>query len=224
MAKKSDKPLKLPEGTVLLNSDTLINELLFPAMRYCIGRHSYVSSYAETYWSIIRHNRAAFDEERLQFFAGDVKAEISNVMNWWHNVRTTEAYNNTIKYDAYFLLTKYLYEHQDIIFRDNDFEINCLTGDIIVTKREKPLTDSELAWNNIPNCDLAPWSMLASRISDTFDVIAKDDEQTVTVNVCESYDYVHYQGEEKPRWVKYYNVTDSWRNIVPEELIIKIVK
>ena len=218
MANKKKEQYK---DTVTLSCDFLLDELLFPAIRYCINRHSYVSSYAQDYWNIIRHNQEAFNTERLKFFAGDIKAQISDAMNWWKNVHTTEAYNNTIKYDAYFLLTKFLYEHQNIKFEEYDFDINCFTGSVVATKRETPLTDSEKAWNDIPNCDLSPWSHLASRITDGFMVIVKGNDNTQKVEVCESYDYVRYEGEAEHHWVKYYNVVDSWRQIVPEEIIIK---
>ena len=116
--------LKLPKGMILISADTLLDEIMFCATRYCIGRHSYVSSYARDYWSIIKHNREEFNENRLQFLAQDVMAEISNNMNWWKNVHTEEAYNSTIKYDSYYLLSKYLYEHPEVVFEKNDFNIN----------------------------------------------------------------------------------------------------
>ena len=219
MAKKTKKE---KDNVVRVSPENLLEELIFPATRYCIGRHSYVSSYAMDYWNIIKANRDVISKHRLLFYAGDIKAEVSNVMNWWDNVRVENAYNDRIVYDAYFLITKYMYEHQDVVFRDYDFVIDCITGNVDVYKRETPLTDSELAWNGLPNHDLSQWSALASRIADTFEITArKEDGGTEKVNVCISYDLVRYYGEEEPHWEKFHDVADSWKRIVPEELIVK---
>lgn len=211
--------LKLPKGTVLISTDSLLNDFMFCATRYCIGRHSYVSSYARDYWNIIRHNREEFNENRLQFFAQDVMAEISSSMNWWKNIHTDEAYNSTIKYDSYYLLSKFLYEHPDVVFEKNDFNINCLTGEVTVTEREEPV--DVIYYDRMPDHDLEQWSSLASCIHHPLTVVVKSGEE---YEVFECYEHVRYSSNEEWHWEKQYRLLDNWNQIVPEELIIDIIK
>lgn len=205
---------------VKINSETLLDELMFPAARYCIGRHTYVSSYAETYNKIIWNNQKAFNKGRLLFFARDIKAEISSHMNWWKNVKTENAYNSIIKYDSYFLLTKYLSEHPNCVFEDSNFIIDCVSGEVIVEKREKPLENHE---RNMPEFDLACWSSLASAIADRvlvkFDV---NDGETHQVVCFVEYDCCKYAQDKHWHYEKRYRPVDLWRSYVPGHCIKSI--
>lgn len=203
---------------IKLSGDTLLNEIMWPAARYCIGRHTYVSSYAETYWRIIRNNRKAFSEERLQFFARDIKSNIANVMQFWKNINIEGAGNDRIKFDPYFLLTRYLYENPDIDFAATDFDIDCMSGEIAMSKRERPLTDAEMAWAKVPDTDLECWSMLASSISDAYTVQAKE---VGDVEVIDAYEQVRYSVIEPWRWEKRLRTTGSWFQYVPQECLIE---
>ena len=46
-----------------LHHGTGLNDLLWQATRYCIGRRSYVSGLAQDYARIIRRNRDKFSEK-----------------------------------------------------------------------------------------------------------------------------------------------------------------
>lgn len=46
-----------------LHHGTVLNDLLWQATRYCIGRRSYVSGLAQDYARIIRRNRDKFSEK-----------------------------------------------------------------------------------------------------------------------------------------------------------------
>lgn len=46
-----------------LSPGTVLNDLLWQATRYCIGRRSYVSGLAQDYARIIRRNRDKFSEK-----------------------------------------------------------------------------------------------------------------------------------------------------------------
>lgn len=203
---------------ISLDADYLLDELIWPATRYCIGRHSYVSSYAREYWNIIRQHRDSFDEERLQFYARDVKAEISNDMNWWDNVRTVESFNSTINFDSYYLLSKYLCEHPDCDFANTDFTINCLNGEIETSEREKSVT---IYQNSMPQHSLAEWSKLASSIADQLSVVIKNAEgKEENVNVIAFYDTVRYDVNEPWRWKRELLLTECWNKMVPPEIIL----
>lgn len=209
--------LKLPKDTILMSTDTLLNELMFCAARYCIGRHSYVSSYARDYWNIIRHNRDEFNEERLQFFARDIMSEISNHMNWWKNVHTEEAYNCSIKYDSYYLLSKYLCEHPDCVFEKTDFNINCLTGEVIASERKEPV--EIILSEKMPETDLEQWSCLASAISRQLTVEVKGSDKYQAI---ECYEQVRYNKDEDWHWEKQYRLVDNWNQIINEEYITSV--
>lgn len=213
---------------VKLSGDTLLNELMWPAARYCIGRHTYVSSYAETYWQIIRNNRKAFNEEELQFFARDIKTYIANSMRWWKNIDVEGNGNDRIKYDPYFLLTRLMYESQtikdndpeafSIHFASTDFGIDCISGEVAMRKRERPLDNADMVWANVPDNDLEGWSLLARCISDAYTV------QVVgigEVEVIDAYEKVRYSANEPWRWEKRLRLTGCWTKYVPQEHIIE---
>lgn len=211
MGTRENKFIKMRADSILLD------ELIWPATRYCIGRHSYVSSYAETYWSIIKEGWDSFNQSRLQFYARDIKTEISNHMNWWDNVKTINAYNDIIKYDSYFLLSKYFSEHPDCVFADNDFEIDCVSGEITVTKRETPVKDSLV---RMPEWDLPHWSKLASAISDRYEVETNNAFDGPCKMICiVSYDYCRYDVKEDWRYEKHYHPIGKLSHYIPLESI-----
>lgn len=211
---------KRKNDIVKISSDLLLDELLFPAVRYCIGRRSYVSAYAKDYWKVIQANRDRFNEERLQFFARDIKAEISSRMRWWDNVKTEEDYNSTIKYDAYFLLTKYLCKHPDCKFAETDFDINCLTGEVTASPRETPVQED---MNPLPDFNLSEWSKLASALADTVTVIYKGDDNTKMTQCFLVYDSLREKGNEAWRFEESYHLIDNWSMFIPDERIIQVI-
>lgn len=154
------------ENLITLNADIILDELMFPATRYCIGRHSYVSSYAEDYWRIIRKNFDKFNHNRLKFFARDIRAEVSTVVGFYSNVQVTKAYNDIIEYDAYTLLAKHLSGVQEIPC-DKTFIVDCVSGEI--TEDEGP-TGFERFDPAEDERDLLPWIRLANCIDRQYEV------------------------------------------------------
>lgn len=205
-----DKPIKI-------DPSTLLNELMWPAARYCVGRHTYVSGYAETYWRLIQANRKAFDEDRLQFYARDIKDNIAKVMRWWKNIEIEGDGNDRIVYDPYFLLTRYMFENPQTDFASTDFVINCIHGVVKTYKRETPLTDSEMGFAKVPDCDLEEWSKLASCISNAF-TIEIDGKEYELIRVFEE---VRYSTDEDWKWKEYLRLTSDWRKSLCYERLLE---
>lgn len=205
------------EDGVTIDPRTLLNEIIWPATRYCVPRHTYVCSYARVYWDIIRHNRDKFDEVRLQFYARDIKERIAETMCFWRNVECENWSNDRIEYDPYFLLTRYLYYTPNCVFEQTDFEIDCITGQVKTFPRRKPLTEAEMTWSKAPNMDLFEWSKLASCIADAEEVTLTDG---TTQRVIETYDYVLYE-DGNEGWEKRLITVERWGVYVPEENIIE---
>lgn len=217
--KDSDQLVMKEEYSLSIGANNLLNEMIWPATRYCIGRHSYVSNYAQTYWSIIQTNRDKFDEERLQFYARDIKDNIARLMHLWHNVRCENTGNDRIVYDPYFLLTRWMHMHPGERFGDYDFRVDCMDGDIIALKRPVPLTDSEMTWCKIPDCDLSKWSKLASCLSDTVIINTVDNN---SFHAVKTYSLTRYSAEEGYEWEERYVDVNNWYRYIPSYLIQSI--
>lgn len=152
-------------------SSTDFDHLLWCATRYCIGRHSYVSGYAQDFWRIIQRNRGLLKEDRLKFFARDIRTEVSNIIDRYGNVSVTNAYNDCIKYDALTLLASYVREHPDQRECDTFYEVDCLTGEVEASPWG--LTKSHLY--SLPfhvrnEIDLPYWILLANCIDRQYEV------------------------------------------------------
>lgn len=162
------------ENLITLNADTLLDELMWQATRYCIGRHSYVSSYAEDYWRIIRKNWDKFNYDRLKFFARDIRAEVSDVVHLYSNVQVTGSYNDCIVYDAYTLIARYVANHSEVP-KDTLFLVDCISGEVETDKfvnsdfNFKAFSLSE--WEH----DLLPWIRLANCIDRQYEVTCEKD-------------------------------------------------
>lgn len=191
---------------IKIDASELLDAIIWPATRYCIGRHTYVSYYARDYWDIIRRNRKAFNEERLQFYARDIRDYIAQSMRWWKNVEVEGTGNDRIKYDPYFLLCRYLYEHPDCDFASTDFGINCMNGVVRAYKRETPLSESEMAYSKAPDCDLEEWSRLACCISQAFTIEIGDKKR----EVFRTYVQARYGADEPWHWELELMLTDEW--------------
>lgn len=161
-------------NSITLSADTLFNELMWQATRYCIGRRSYVSSYAEDYWRIIQKNWDKFYYDRLKFFARDIRAEVSSVVHGYSNVFVDNAYNDCIVYDAYTLIARYFATHSEVP-ENTRFIVNCISGEVA--------TNEIINYNEIVNHpqfmafrpsewehDLLPWIRLANCIDRQYEV------------------------------------------------------
>lgn len=207
--------MKRKNETISIDQDYLLNEMIWPATRYCIGRHSYVSGYARDYLSTILKNWDKFNENRVLFYARDIMTEISNSMNWWDNVKTENSYNDIIKYDSHFLLCRYLAEHPEVKFESNKFTIDCLTGEVTSKPWEKS-TDRTYYTHSFPDHDLSQWSKLANALYNSFTIKYKNPESDKSYIARVYLDYGFYQGE----WTRYFMIRERWDSFVPEDWII----
>ncbi len=159
------------KNSITLNADTLLDELMWQATRYCIGRHSYVSSYAEDYWQIIRKNFDKFNYNRLKFFARDIRSEVSTVVGYHSNIQILNAYNDRIVYDAYTLLAKHLSGVQEIPY-NKTYIVDCVSGKI--TEIEEPAGFNRFKPSESEH-DLLPWIRLANCIDRQYEVTCEKD-------------------------------------------------
>lgn len=150
----------------------LLDQMFWCATRYCIGRKSYVCSYAEDYWHVIRRNRDKFNPNQLKFFARDIRAYISDVVGHYSNVRVENAYNDRIVYDAYTLLAKHLASEKEIP-RDRRYVVDCISGDIQTESREPERIFSLF---KPEECEyyLLPWVRLANCLDRQYEVTCKN--------------------------------------------------
>ncbi len=202
---------------IKINADTLLNELLFCAARYCVGRHTYVSSYARTYWSIISENREKFNQDRLEFFAKDILTEVSQYMFYHHNISVDNNINCAIRNDAYTLLAGYLEKHPDVDKASTKFNIDCLSGNVTTEPLENP--DKYCCFMRY-DYDLSEWVKLAKLIlGPSHKVTFKHPEMGVRTAEC-----VQIPDWDKERgWhIKYTPAGESWKSFVPNEWITKI--
>lgn len=154
------------KNSITLNADTLLDEMMWQATRYCIGRHSYVSSYAEDYWQIIRKNFGKFNYNRLKFFARDIRAEISNTIGYYSNIKIKNADNDRIIYDAYTLLVEYFKRYSNIS-SIQDFIVDCVSGKVTHDGPYLGLRSfNPSEWEN----DLIPWIRLANCIDRQYEI------------------------------------------------------
>lgn len=162
------------KDSITLNADTLLDELMCTATRYCIGRPSYVSTYAEDYWQIIRKNWGKFNYDRLKFFARDIRAEVSTVVGFHSNVQVAKAYNDIIVYDAYTLLAKHLSGVQEIPY-DKTFIVDCVSGEITEDERPTRFDRFDRFDPAEDERDLLPWIRLANCIDRQYEVTCEKD-------------------------------------------------
>lgn len=161
------------KDTIKISAETLLDELLWPATRYCIGRRSYVTGNAEDYCRIIHHYRDKFSAERLKFFARDIRSYISNAVGFYSNVQVDNAYNDRIVYDAYTLLAKHLVDEKEMP-RDRRYVVDCISGGIQAESRE-PERISSLFKPEECEYYLLPWVRLANCLDRQYEVTCKND-------------------------------------------------
>lgn len=159
-------------NVIKIGADILLNDMMFSATRYCIGRHSYVSTYAEDYWHIIHSNFDKFTYDRLKFFAKDIRANIANIMGSYYNIEIKNGYNDRIVYDPYTLLVEYLNNHPETSI-DVQFTIDCIAGKVEAgtTQYQNVSTFFPKSWE----IDLIPWIRLANCIDRQVEVTCEKD-------------------------------------------------
>ncbi len=193
-------------------SPTDFDNLLWCATRYCIGRHSYVSSYAQDFWRIVQSNRENLSQERLEFFARDIRSEISDRVNRYGNILVHHAYNDCIKYDALTLLASYAREHSEQKECETFYEVDCLTGEV----NTSPWTLENQRSYSLPfqvcnEIDLLYWVLLANCIDRQYEVRLNCNGNERT-ELCVKHPVV--AGE--------YTVVSNWSTCVCNQFIVDV--
>ncbi len=156
---------------VIQLSPTSFDNFLWCATRYCIGRHSYVSSYAQDFWQIIQTNSKQLNKNRLQFFARDIRTEISNQIHFYDNVNIKNAYNDCIKYDALTLLAAYARTHPDVKEHETYYDVDCISGKVLAFPwNEQDKRPHAIAFQVCNEHDLPYWVLLANCIDRQYEV------------------------------------------------------
>jgi hypothetical protein len=170
---------------VTLNADTLL-ELIWNATRYCIGRHSYVSTYANDYWHLIRLNRDKMNENRLRFFARDIRSQISTCMQFGKGIYVKGNSNDRICYDAHSLICQWLMAHPDVDYTKGEFFVDCINGIV----EHDNVQDTVDTLRRFPDIDLQIWARLADCIDRQQQIDVEFGGKTTRVNAvrCLGYD------------------------------------
>lgn len=122
---------------ITLDADWLINNCLCWAMRYCMYRSSYASSDTLEMAQLINANRDKFNENKINIIIRDLRNCANERLEYLDNVELENRLDAPLV--AYQLIAKELAENPDIRFCDYDWDVDCYTGEIKRTKREKPL-------------------------------------------------------------------------------------
>ena len=163
-------------------ADTFLNELMWSATRYCIGRSSYVSSYALTFWKLLKDNIDKFPKQTLAFFARDIRAEVSDYVARFRNVHLEGSYNSMIVKDAYSLIVDYLAQHPGVNKDETLFEVNCVECTVNTNPWVAP---EDYKYGLFAySIDLPAWITLANCIDSLKEVVLQDKEGKEHMFVC----------------------------------------
>jgi len=171
-----------------------------------------VSSYAQDFWHIIQSNRDNLKQDRLEFLARDIRAEVSDRINRYSNISVNNAYNDRIKYDALTLLANYVRKHPEQIECETFYEIDCITGEVDTSSWAiESHRSSSLPFCVSNEMDLSYWVLLANCI---------DRQYEVSLN-CNG-------NERKEICVKHpviggeYTVVNNWSTCVCNQFIVNV--
>lgn len=202
---------KTSKRTIAVPVDQLLNDIIWPAVRYCIGRSSYVSTYAQDYWQLISKNFNKFDRKRLEFFARDIRAEVSDRVKFRRNVQVENAYNSKIVKDAYSLLIEYLQQHPDVLHEKTFFEIDCVECSVSEKPWEVP---DEYKFSRFEySIDLPAWITLANCLDSQKEVTVKDNDGNEQTFICV---------EQPTRNGLSYVLVDNWATHLDSDYIVSV--
>lgn len=202
---------KTSNGAIAVPVDQLLNDIIWPAVRYCIGRSSYVSTYAQDYWKLISQNFNKFDRKRLVFFARDIRAEISEHIKFCQNTHVDNAYNSTIVKDAYSLMMEYLHQHPEVRYKKVFFEIDCV--DCTVTEKPWEVPDEYKFSGFEYSVDLPAWITLANCLDSQKEATIKDNEGSEQTFICV---------EQPTRDGLSYVLVDNWSIHLDSDYIVSV--
>jgi hypothetical protein len=196
---------------IKIDSEVLLDTVLFSAIRYCIGRHSYVVGDAIEFARIIDENREKFNQKRLKFLARDIRCETSKCLElFYDNIHTENAHNDRIEVSAHHLIAEFL-EGAAIDFREYEFDTDCEAGRITVRHSDKnkalPITYFG---------DIEPFEKLADVIDNKFVEVRVEYEGKSEWRKClPCYEYDPHTN----RFEKLYSNYPQRNSYVPKEYI-----
>lgn len=168
MTKKKDRSIHVSPATFL-------NKLLWNATRYCIGRQSYVSSYAFDFIQLINDNRDKLSEVRLREYANDIRREISHRVKFTHGILIE---GNSYRVDAYTLFCTYIYGRGIKSLKElaqYDYLLNVKESTVQPLPASDPIENEKSFASLLMWHDLNEWAKLANSIDRLFNVVCKYD-------------------------------------------------
>lgn len=150
-----------------LDADWLLDNCLVWAARYCASRSSYAISYLSDYVTLINKNREKFNPNRVQHLASDLRRIASERLSFYKNVKVENYYNSCNTYEAYYLIGEYLANHPDMRFCDYNWNVDCVTGQIDIEKRDEPLLDFTGRIKSLYDMDIDIVSRAAAMLSNS---------------------------------------------------------
>jgi hypothetical protein len=196
---------------VKIQANTLL-DLIWNASRYCCGRQSYACSYAEDYWQLIRANRKLMNENRLRFFARDLRSQVSGCISFYKGMHVEGAFNDRIRYDAHSLMCQWCMEHPDADLARSEFYIDCIKGTVeqdLNTNCSDKDTIGKI--KRFPLHHLEYWCKLADAIDRQEPAIVRRGEDSEIVGVVKRVEYARY-ADGTEGWFEVYNVPDKGFN------------
>lgn len=134
--------------------------LMWTSYRYCIGRHTYVTSLAG---EMAQHYYNKLTDERMEFTATDIRREIMDHLQWLPFNFRIQRWYNTDAYNPIDVLMTFL-ENFNIDSYEDFIKISKLEYDVnhneYIFEKKEPTIKSYFSLSDID--DLIPWEELAS--------------------------------------------------------------
>lgn len=208
--------------------------LLWCASRYASHRRSYTNGYSTYFWAIVNANRDKLNPGRLNFFARDLRCEVSEQMRWHDNIHVHNDSNDRIVKDALTLMCEFLIECPECDPLKTAFDIDCVACTVIsepyVPKPQRLDANGEVIYT--PSAFdfyrefgfLIGWVNFADCIDRQLQCISEYQGERHENNVIETYDVEYDYNEEKhinenPHIVKRYALASNLNCSICKEYI-----
>lgn len=130
-----------------------LEDFIWMSYRYCIGRHTIAAAmHADTIKNAIEQNKDTFSEDRLGFYARDIRDCINSILHWRDDV-SIEGFNQN--FDAYSALLYEVSKHDNP--NELKFTINTATQTIYTDPLDKKQTPTDYDYH-----DFIRWTKLAN--------------------------------------------------------------
>jgi hypothetical protein len=134
-------------------SKSYLDDFIWMSYRYCIGRHTIAAAcHADTIKSAIEQNKDTFSEDRLGFYARDIRNGINSILHWRDDV-SIDGFNDN--FDAYSALLYEVSKHDNP--NELKFTIDTATQTIYTDPLGKKQTPTDYDYH-----DLILWTKLAN--------------------------------------------------------------